>query len=67
MERECSATMVAVALLLDEDVNEVKRKRRKTRKRIKKREAKGFHANLVQELLIEDTATYKEHVKLVNS
>ena len=60
MERKRAATTVVVALLLDEYVNKLKRKRGITRKWIKTREAKGFYANLVHKLLIEDTVTYKE-------
>ena len=54
---ECeSAACLVIALILDED----KKKRGPTRLWIRRREEEGMFSNLVQELLVEDTKTYRE-------
>ena len=61
MEEEQVVACVLVALLLEEDE---KRKRGKTRKWIKERTQKGFYANIVQKLRLEDTGAYKEMMRM---
>ena len=58
-ECEASACLVIV-LILDED----KKKRGPTRRWILRREEEGMFSNLVQELLVEDTKTYREMMRM---
>ena len=58
---ECeAAACLVIALILDED----KKKRGPTRLRIRRREEEGMFSNLVQELLVEDTKTYREMMRM---
>ena len=58
---ECeSAACLVIALILDED----KKKRGPTRLWIRRREEEGMFPNLVQELLVEDTKTYREMMRM---
>ena len=41
-----------------------KRKRRETRNWIRRREEKGFYTNSIRELLVEDTASCKEMMRM---
>ena len=61
MEEEQVVACVLGALLLEEDE---KRKRGEKRKWIKKRTQKGFYANIVKELRLEDTGAYKEMMRM---
>ena len=47
-------------LTFDEEEESVRVKRGKTRKWIKRREEKGYFNNIVEELRLEDTASYRE-------
>ena len=58
---ECeSAACLVIALILDED----KKKRSPTSLWIRRREEEGMFSNLVQELLVEDTKTYREMMRM---
>ena len=58
---ECeAAACLVIALILDED----KKKRGPTRLWIRRREEKGMFSNLVQKLLVEDTKTYSEMMRM---
>ena len=58
---ECeAAACLVIALILDED----KKKRGPTRLRIRRREEEERFSNLVQELLVEDTKTYREMMRM---
>ena len=58
---ECeAAACLVIALILDED----KKKRGPTRLWIRPREEEGMFSNLVQELLVEDTKTYMEMMRM---
>ena len=59
-EKEAAAILL-MALVLDDDE---KGKRGPTRKCIKRREEEGIYSNLVQELMIEDTRTYREMMRM---
>ena len=59
--RKCAAALIVLELL---DENDRVWKRGKTRKWIKRREEKGYYNNIVQELSIEDTAEYKEMLRM---
>lgn len=52
----------SLMLLVEEDEREVKRG--KTRLWIKRRQEKGYFANIVQELMIEDVAGYREMFRM---
>ena len=56
-----AAAFISLALALDDDE---KIKRGPTRKWIQRREEEGLYANLVQELMVEDTRTYKEMMRM---
>ena len=56
-----AAAFILLALALDDDE---KRKRGPTRKWIQRREEEGLYANLVQELMVEDTRTYREMMRM---
>ena len=60
VEKEAAA-FILLALALDDDE---KRKRGPTRKWIQRREEEGLYANLVQELMVEDTRTYREMMRM---
>ena len=60
VEKEAAA-FILLALALDDDE---KRKRGPTRKWIQRREEEGLYANLVQELMFEDTRTYREIMRM---
>ena len=58
---ECeAAACLVIALILDED----KKKRGPTRLWIRRREEEGMFSNLVQKLLVEDTKTYSEKMRM---
>ena len=59
-ERKAVACLL-LALLDDDDK---KRRRGPTRNWIKRREEEGIYSNLVQELLVEDTVTYREMMRM---
>ena len=61
MAEKEAATFILLALALDDDE---KRKRGPTRKWIQRREEEGIYANLVQELMVEDTRTYREMMRM---
>ena len=50
-----------IALMID---YEDRKTRGSTRKWIRRREEEGMYANLVQELLVEDTKTYMEMMRM---
>ena len=50
-----------IALMIDDDD---KKTRGSTRKWIWRREKEGMYADLVQELLVQDTRTYREMMKM---
>lgn len=52
----------SLMLLVEEDEREVKRG--KTRLWIKRRQEKGYFANIVQELMIEDVVGYREMFRM---
>ena len=59
---ECeAAACLIIALMIDDDD---KKTRGSTRKWIRRREEEGMYANLVQELLVEDTRTYREMMRM---
>ena len=60
VEKEAAA-FILLALALDDDE---KRKRGPTRKWIQRREEEGLYANLVKELMLEDTRTYREMMRM---
>ena len=62
MAEKEAAAFILLALALDDDE---KRKRGPTRKWIQRREEEGVYANLVQELMVEDTRTYREIVPFI--
>ena len=58
---ECAAAAcLVIALILDDD----KKKRGPARFWIRRREEEGMFPNLVQELLVEDTKTYREMMRM---
>ena len=58
---ECeAAACLVIALILDED----KKKRGPTKLWIRRREEEGMFSNLFQELLLEDTKTYREMIRM---
>ena len=62
IKRRKVAAILAILQLFDEEDCKVKRK--KTRKWVRRRKEKGFFANIVRELSIEDTSTYKEMLRM---
>lgn len=60
VEKEAAACLL-LALVIDDDG---KRKRGPARKWIQRREEEGLYANLVQELMAEDTRTYREMLRM---
>ena len=50
------------SLVDDDDIK--KKKRGKTRNWIRKRNQKGFHTNIFEELRLEDTGAYKEMMRI---
>ena len=59
---ECEAAACStITLKIDDDD---KKTRRSTRKWIRHREEEGMYANLVQELFVEDTRTYREMMRM---
>ena len=59
---------VVAALLISEFIEEDDQKTRgKTRGWIRKREEKGAFANIVQELMLGDTTTYREMMRMSHS
>ena len=59
---ECeAATCLIIALMIDDDE---KKTRASTRRWIRQREEEGRYANLIQELLVEDTRTYREMMRM---
>ena len=63
MEEEQVVAALIVALLVDDDDSE-KMKRGNTRNWIRKRNQKGFHTNIVEELRLGDTGVYKEMMRM---
>ena len=61
MAEKQAAACLLLAMMLDDDE---KNTRGPTRKWVKRREEEGMYANLVQELLIEDTKTYREMMRM---
>ena len=61
MAEKEAAAFILLALTLDDDE---KRKRGPTRKWIQRREEEGLYSNLVQELMVEDTRTYREMMRM---
>ena len=61
MAEKEAAAFILLALVLDDDE---KRKRGPTRKWIQRREEEGLYANLVEELMVEDTRTYREMMRM---
>ena len=61
MAEKEAAAFILLALALDDDE---KRKRSPTGKWIQRREQEGLYVNLVQELMVEDTRTYKEMMRM---
>ena len=60
-EKSCvSCASVLLMLTSNEEEESVRVKRGKTRKWIKRREEKGYFNNIVEELRVEDTASYQE-------
>ncbi len=58
-KRKCIAILVLQGLL---EVD--KNPRGKTRSWIRKRESRGFYTNIVRELMVEDTAAYREMMRM---
>ena len=58
-KRKCIAILVLQGLL---EVD--KNPRGKTRSWIRKRESRGFYTNIVRELMVEDTAAYRERMRM---
>ena len=61
LSRMSAAPCLIIALMIDDDD---KKTRVLTRKWIQRREEEGMYANLVQELLVEDTRTYREMMRM---
>ena len=61
MAEKQAAACLLLAMMLDDDE---KNTRGPTRKWVKRRGEEGMYANLVQELLIEDTKTYREMMRM---
>ena len=61
-KRKCSAALL-ISKVLDES-NDNKRCRGKTRAWIRRRSEKGHFNNIARELMIEDTARYKELIRM---
>ena len=62
MNRRVAAAMICF-LLLDDDDDEVKT-RGKARSWIKKRKQRGAFSNIANELCMEDTASFKEMLRM---
>ena len=62
-EKEAAACLL-LAVLLDDDDEDENKGRGRTRNWIKRRQTEGMYANLVQELLVEDTKSYKEMLRM---
>ena len=62
IKRRKITAILAILQLFDEEDCKVKRK--KTRKWVRRRKEKGFFANIVRELSIEDTSTYKQVLRM---
>ena len=62
--RSLLAVFVAFEVLNHEDE---KRGRRKTRQWIRRRDERGYFNNIVKELAIEDTAQYKDMMRMSHS
>ena len=62
MEEEQVVAALIVALLVDDERK--KKKIGKTRNWIRKRNQKGFHTNIVEELRLEDIGAYKEMMRM---
>ena len=61
MAEKEAAAFILLALALDDDE---KRRRGPTRKWIQRSEEEGLYADLVQELMVEDTRTYREMMRM---
>ena len=59
-----AAASVLLMLTFNEEEETVHAKRGKTRKWIKRREEKGYFNNIVEELRAEDTASYREMMRM---
>ena len=60
--RRCLAAIALLEMLEEEDDRVPKRG--KTRQWIKRREEKGYFTNIVRELMIEDSAAYREMMRM---
>lgn len=61
MSESEAAACLALVLLLDDDD---KKRRGPTRKWVRRRNSEGLYTNLVQELLAEDTKSYREMMRM---
>ena len=62
--RKCLAALILSEVL--DDSGDQKSRRGKTRQWIRRRNEKGYFENIVKELMIEDTAGYKEENRQAN-
>ena len=60
--KRCLAAIALLEMLEEEDDRVPKRG--KTRQWIKRREEKGYFTNIVRELMIEDSAAYREMMRM---
>ena len=63
LSKKRAALVLALSLLLDEEEQRTW-KRRKTRLWIKRRKVKGYFTNIIDELRIEDTPSYREMMRM---
>ena len=63
--RKCWAALL-VSELIDQDKKAKKKRRGETRAWIRRRSSKGCYNNIVKELMIEDTAGYKEMMRMIH-
>ena len=62
MAKEEAAACIIISVILDDD--DSKKVRGKTREWIKKRTKKGYFTNIIEELRVEDTNSYKEMMRM---
>ena len=63
LSKKRAALVLALSLLLDEEEQRAW-KGRKTRLWIKRRKVKGYFTNIIDELRIEDTPSYREMMRM---
>ena len=63
MTRKRAAACLLIDALIDDD-DDAKKTRGPTRKWVKRRETDGLYARLIQELLVEDSKTYREMMRM---